>query len=45
MTRPARYLVGTIIIGILVLVLSALLLRPKVATNPFDTAPAASQTP
>jgi len=27
MTRPARYLIGTIIVGILVLVLCALVLR------------------
>ncbi len=42
MTRPARYLVGTIIVGVLVLVLCAVFLRQPVGTNPFDQpAPAA----
>jgi len=43
MTRPARYLLGTIVVGILVLVLCALALRRPPSTNPFDQpAPAAA---
>ncbi len=47
MTRPARYLAATIVIGILVLVMCALLLRPQqeAPASPFDEAPAGSQTP
>jgi len=36
MTPPVRYLVGTIVVGILVLVICGLMLRRPVATNPFD---------
>jgi hypothetical protein len=36
MSRPARYLLGTIIVGILVLFLCALALRRPPATDPFD---------
>jgi hypothetical protein len=36
MTRPARYLLGTIIVGILVLFLCAVALRRPAATDPFD---------
>jgi len=36
MTRPARYLLGTIVVGILVLVLCALALSRPASTNPFD---------
>jgi hypothetical protein len=37
MSQPARFLLGTIIVGILVLFLCGLALRrPAVATDPFD---------
>jgi high-affinity Fe2+/Pb2+ permease len=36
MTPPVRFLIGTIVVGILVLVLCALFLRRPVSTNPFD---------
>lgn len=36
MTRPARYLLGTIVVGILVLVMCGLALRRPAATDPFD---------
>jgi hypothetical protein len=36
MSRPARYLLGTIIVGILVIFLCGLALRRPVATDPFD---------
>ena len=42
MTRPARYLVGTIIAGILVLFLCGLALRRPPTADPFDQPPAAS---
>jgi hypothetical protein len=45
MTRPARYLLGTIVVGILVLVLCGLALRRPVSTNPFDEPAAASPNP
>jgi hypothetical protein len=45
MTRPARYLLGTIIVGILVLVLCSLALRRPVNTNPFDQPAAAPANP
>jgi hypothetical protein len=43
MTRPAKFLIGTIIVGVLVLFLCARVLRPggtSEASDPFD-APAA----
>ena len=36
MTPPVRFLIGTIVVGILVLVICGLLLRRPVSTNPFD---------
>ena len=36
MTPPVRFLIGTIVVGILVLVLCGLALRRPVGTNPFD---------
>lgn len=46
MTRPARYLLGTIVVGILVLTLCGLALRRPPATDPFDQpAPAAAPNP
>lgn len=45
MTRPARYLLGTIIVGIMVLVLCALALRRPPSTNPFDQPAAAAPNP
>ena len=45
MTRPARYLLGTIIVGILVLVLCGLALRRPPSTNPFDQPKAAPPNP
>jgi hypothetical protein len=36
MTRPARYLLGTIIVGVLVLFLCALALRRPATSDPFD---------
>ena len=48
MTRPARFLAGTIIIGIFVLIACAMVLRQNVSnsapTDPFDAVPA-GQTP
>jgi len=42
MSRPARYLLGTIIVGILVLCLCGLALRRPPTADPFDKpAPAA----
>ena len=35
-TPPVRFLIGTIVVGILVLVICGLLLRRPVGTNPFD---------
>lgn len=45
MTRPARYLLGTIIVGILMLVLCGLALRRPPSTNPFDQPAASSPNP
>jgi hypothetical protein len=45
MTRPSRYLLGTIVVGILVLVLCGLALRRPVTENPFDGPAAASPNP
>ncbi|HXD16989.1 MAG TPA: FeoB-associated Cys-rich membrane protein [Vicinamibacterales bacterium] len=45
MTRPARYLLGTIVVGILVLVLCGLALRRPVNENPFDQPAAAPPNP
>ena len=45
MTSPARVLLGTIIVGILVLFLCGLALRRPVATDPFDQPAPASQVP
>jgi hypothetical protein len=45
MTRPTKYLLGTIVIGILVLLLCARLLRQQVGTNPFDQAAPAASAP
>jgi hypothetical protein len=45
MTRPARYLLGTIVVGILVLVLCGLALRRPVNENPFDQPAAAPSNP
>lgn len=45
MTRPARYLLGTIIVGILVLFLCGLALRRPPATDPFDQPAPATQVP
>ena len=45
MTRPARYLLGTIVVGILVLVLCGLALRRPVTANPFDEPAPASVAP
>ena len=45
MTRPARYLLGTIVVGILVLVLCGLALRRPPSTNPFDEPTAAAPAP
>jgi hypothetical protein len=44
MSRPARYLLGTIIVGILVLFLCGLALRRPPTADPFDqpAAPAAA---
>lgn len=36
MSRPARYLLGTIIVGIAVLFLCGLALRRPPTSNPFD---------
>ena len=36
MSRPARYLLGTIVVGILVLFLCGLALRRPPTTDPFD---------
>ena len=36
MSRPARYLLGTIIVGILVLFLCGLALRRPPSPDPFD---------
>jgi hypothetical protein len=44
-TRPARYLLGTIVVGILVLVLCALALRRPASTNPFDQPAPSAATP
>jgi hypothetical protein len=44
MTAPMRYLLGTILVGILVLIACGLLLRRPVSTDPFDQ-PAAASTP
>lgn len=45
MTRPARYLLGTIVVGILVLTLCGLALRRPPTENPFDQPAAASPNP
>jgi hypothetical protein len=46
MSRPARYLLGTIIVGILVLVLCGLALRRPPTNDPFDqAAPAPASAP
>jgi hypothetical protein len=45
MTRPARYLLGTIVVGILVLTLCALALRRPPTSDPFDQPAAASPNP
>jgi hypothetical protein len=45
MTRPARYLLGTIVVGILVLALCGLALRRPPTENPFDQPAAASPNP
>jgi hypothetical protein len=45
MTRPARYLLGTIVVGILVLMLCAVALRRPVSTDPFDPPAPASVNP
>jgi hypothetical protein len=44
MSRPARYLLGTIIVGILVLCLCGLALRRPATTDPFDR-PAPASAP
>jgi len=43
MSRPARFLLGTIIIGVLVLTICGLMLRKPPTANPFDE-PAAEST-
>jgi hypothetical protein len=45
MTRPARYLLGTIVVGILVLTLCGLALRRPPTADPFDQPAAASPSP
>ena len=45
MSRPARYLLGTIIVGILVLFLCGLALRRPAAADPFDKPAPAACTP
>ena len=45
MTRPAQYLLGTIVVGLLVLVLCGLALRRPASTDPFDHPAAASPNP
>jgi hypothetical protein len=45
MTRPARYLLGTIVVGILVFTLCGLALRRPPTENPFDQPAAASPNP
>jgi len=45
MTRPARYLLGTIVVGILVLTLCGLALRRPPTADPFDKPAAGSTNP
>ncbi len=45
MTRPARYLLGTIIVGLCILVLCGLALRRPVTADPFDQPAAVTPTP
>ena len=42
--RPRAFLLGTIVVGILMVVVAAMLLRKPVATNPFDE-PASTEQP
>lgn len=45
MTRPARYLLGTIVVGILVLTLCGLALRRPPTADPFDHPAAEAPNP
>ena len=38
--RATRYLVGTIVVGLVVVVVTGMLLRRPVGTDPFDHEPA-----
>ena len=40
--RPTIFLIGTIVVGIVVVFVTGLLLRQPAATDPFDHAPAAT---
>ena len=41
-TRATRFLIGTIVVGIVVVFVTGMLLRRPVGTDPFDHVPAAT---